>query len=360
MTVEGCPYLGLEDRQERAEPAPSPYYRCCVPVPHERIGISYQTEICLTAAHRQCPRAVNVPVGGAPAAAKTHRTRRTRRRRAPLAEGGRRVRRPITIAELLVLSLGSSILFASLFFAYAIAYRLRIGPGMEAAPVVAMSQQLAAATWLPTLVPTFTPRPSSTDAHFMPVVPTSSQPTPSPEPVLALPTPDARPPATSPPTRLVIDKISVDIPVVPVGPKTVRQNGTVKLVWGDVPNAGAFHQTSANPGTGGNTVINGHRDIQGSVFRRLDKLEIGDQILVYVGDVVYPYYVSETVVVPETFATAKQRVENLKYIAAMPEERLTLVTCTPVGLGTHRLLVIAKPPGQGVPQMPEAGSDARP
>jgi sortase A len=127
-----------------------------------------------------------------------------------------------------------------------------------------------------------------------------------------------------------------------------------------VPRAGGFHETSAYPGNPGNTVINGHRDMQGAVFRHLDKLEIGDEIIVYVGDVAYPYLVSETMVLPETFATAKQRAENLKYIGYMPEERLTLVTCTPVGLGTHRLLVIAKPPGQIVPQMPEAGSDVQP
>jgi sortase A len=358
MTIEGCPYLGLEERRRQAGSAPSPYYRCCVRVPHERIGVSYQAEICLTAAHRQCPRVAHVPFGGDPATAKARRTRRTRGRQ-DLARG-RRNRRPITVAELLVLSLGSSILFASVFFAYAVAYRLRIGPGMEVAPVVAMAPPTATATVLPTLVPTFTPRPSSTDPLAVPVFPTSSPPAPSPEPVLLLATPELRPPATSPPTRLVIGKISVDIPVIPVGPKTIRQKGTVKLVWDDVPNAGAFHQTSAYPGNGGNTVINGHRDIQGSVFRHLDKLEIGDEIVVYVSDVAYPYTVSETAVVPETFATAKQRAENLKYIGAMPEERLTLITCTPIGLGTHRLLVVAKPPEAIAPQMPEAGSDARP
>jgi sortase (surface protein transpeptidase) len=44
----------------------------------------------------------------------------------------------------------------------------------------------------------------------------------------------------------------------------------------------------------------------------------------------------------------------------MPDERLTLITCTPVGLATHRLLVIARPPGQIAPQMPEAGQGSEP
>jgi sortase A len=132
------------------------------------------------------------------------------------------------------------------------------------------------------------------------------------------------------------------------------------VIWADVPNAGGFHQTSAYPGHPGNTVINGHRDIQGSVFRRLDKVKAGDEILIYVGEVVYPYQVSETLVVPETFASPAQRADNLKLIGNMPEERLTLITCTPVGLATHRLLVIARPPDQVAPQMPEAGQSTQP
>jgi len=86
-------------------------------------------------------------------------------------------------------------------------------------------------------------------------------------------------------------------------------------------------------------------------------VQVGDQIVVYVGDVAYPYSVTETLVVPEAFASATQRAENLRLIGYMPEERLTLVTCTPVGLATHRLLVIARPPDEVVPHMPEAGSE---
>jgi sortase A len=158
----------------------------------------------------------------------------------------------------------------------------------------------------------------------------------------------------------VIPKIVVDIPVFPVGIKTVMEGGDSKVLWADVPNAGGFHQTSAYPGHPGNTVINGHRDIQGSVFRHLDRVEIGDEILVYVNEQVYEYTVTEKVVVPETFASPEQRVDNLRLIGNMPEERLTLITCTPVGLATHRLLVIAKPPDQLAPQMPEAGQSIQP
>jgi sortase A len=261
-------------------------------------------------------------------------------------------RRPVTLTELIVLGISASIVLAFLFVGYAVAYRLQLSGGVGAPASVAQVPPSRA-----TLVPTFTPTPLPTptaqptpgggEAAPLPV------PTPEPPPTS---TPDPRPPATSPPTRLVIPKIDLDIPVLPVGVKTVRAGGQERVIWDDVPDAGAFHSTSAYPGQPGNTVINGHRDIQGSVFRHLNKLDVGDEIVLYVGDVAYPYRVTETLIVPETFASAQQRAENMKLISYMPEERLTLVTCTPVGLATHRLLVIARPPEDILPGMPEAGA----
>jgi sortase A len=255
---------------------------------------------------------------------------------------------------MLVAGLVASIAVAFLFVAYAFIYRSQIRAGVPA-PVTVLSQVMASptealpgATPLPTAVAllpaTPTPRPATavalalTPAHL---------PTASPSPAAP-----PRIPATSPPTRLVIDAIDLDIPVQPVGIKTVRQGGKERALWGDLPDAGAFHATSAYPGNPGNTVINGHRDIKGSVFRYLDRLEVGDDILLYVGQEVYPYKVAEILVVPETFASAAQRAENAQLIGYQPEERLTLLTCTPIGLATHRLLVIARP---SAPEMPAAG-----
>jgi LPXTG-site transpeptidase (sortase) family protein len=266
-------------------------------------------------------------------------------------------RRPLTITEFVVLSLGAAVFVASLFSVFAIIRRLGLGHGMGIQSGIAQGTRSATGESLPTLVPTFTPTPAPTGDMVADTTPSILSTTTS-EPALPVATVDVRLPASSPPTRLVIPKISVDIPVLSVGPKIIGEGARSKAVWEDVPYAGGFHQTSAFPGNVGNTVINGHRDIHGAVFRHLDKVEEGDEIVVYVGDVAYPYIVTEKVIVPETFASAEQRAENLKYIGFIPEERLTLVTCTPVGLATHRLLVIARPPEQVVPQMPEAGTDS--
>jgi sortase A len=273
---------------------------------------------------------------------------------------GKKTQQLITPVEIIVLALSMSIVLACAFVAAAVLFRTQVGPGMFAPTQVARAVEPAATIVPPTLVPTYTPTPLPTVQTAAAITATPAPPTPTPVPTLPLPTVPARVAAQSPPTRLEIQKISLDIPVVPVGVKTIKQGGQSAVVWGDVPNAGAFHDTSAYPGNLGNTVINGHRDILGSVFRHLDRVEVGDEITLYVGDMAYPYIVVETLVVPEAFASSKQRAENLRLIGYVPEERLTLITCTPVGLATHRLLVIARPPAPYVPQMPEAGSDASP
>ncbi len=369
-----CPYLGLVGNQRQSSVVASSRHRCYLGSQPERIASAHQSETCLSTAYRRCPRIVARATAGEPVAvASLPRAHRSSEDSSPehvhppeppawqvaLQEAGsaKKPRRTMSPTELLVMGLGVAILLAACFIGYIVVYRLRVGPGMAAATQVAGASEPITVELLPTLAPTFTPTPS-------PTVPVSTAidqpPTPIPEPTLPLPTPSSRPPAASPPTRLVIPRIDLDIPVLPVGVKTIREGSESRVVWADVPNAGGFHETSAYPGNPGNTVINGHRDIQGAVFRHLDRVQVGDEITLYVGTTAYPYRVSETLVVPETFASAEQRAANLRLIGYMPEERLTLVTCTPVGLATHRLLVIARPPESFSPEMPEAGHESQP
>jgi sortase A len=349
-----CPNLGLVGNRNQVFSVATHRHRCYVQEQPERIGSEHQAKICLTAAYHCCPRlsvkaASERPAPGSPMLHADLQAAPSKKEK----ESGRLW----TTTESMVLGMGLAILLAFSFIGYAIVYRLQVGPGMAAPALVAEAGTIATATASPTLEPTFTPAPSPT----APAVTLEAEaPTPTPEPVLPIPTSVARPPADSPPTRLVIPKIAVDIPVLPVGVKAIEDRNGSKLIWADMPNAGGFHQTSAYPGHPGNTVINGHRDIQGSVFRHLDQVEMGDEILLYAGEKAYAFHVTEILVVPETFASPEQRADNLRLIGNMPEERLTLITCTPVGLATHRLLVIARPPDQVAPQMPEAGQSTEP
>lgn len=100
---------------------------------------------------------------------------------------------------------------------------------------------------------------------------------------------------------------------------------------------------SSFPGEGGNMVVLGHRmKTYGSLFNRLGEIEIGDEVKTETTDGdVYIYVVDEIL-------SAVDPKELPLYISPINinEYRLTLVTCTPTGVGTHRLIIIAHLKGQ--------------
>ncbi|HSR34020.1 MAG TPA: hypothetical protein VLY63_25925, partial [Anaerolineae bacterium] len=51
-----CPYLGLMGKRGQVYLVSSPRHRCYVQDQQDRIGSAHQAEICLTTAHRRCPR----------------------------------------------------------------------------------------------------------------------------------------------------------------------------------------------------------------------------------------------------------------------------------------------------------------
>jgi len=213
-------------------------------------------------------------------------------------------------------------------------------------------ESVAAVTLLsPTSVPpVVTPVPSPSTPTVTPVPPTptstvspTATPTFTPIPTwTATPTP-LRPPAVSPPTQLVISSLGVDIPVVEVGWETVGEGEAAKEVWVVADYAASFHRTSAYPGRPGNTVISGHNNIRGEVFRDLQELVEGDEIVVYVGQTAYPYQVAEVHILSDKWVSEEQKRENAKWIGYFPEERLTLVTCWPYEGNSHRVIVVARP-----------------
>ncbi|WP_050008218.1 class D sortase [Butyrivibrio sp. WCE2006] len=91
---------------------------------------------------------------------------------------------------------------------------------------------------------------------------------------------------------------------------------------------------TASPGESGNCVIAGHRNYTfGKYFNRLGELEIGDTIYVDTFGETYEYSVKEIKVVEPT---------DLSVLDNTEEEILTLYTCTPIYIATHRLVIIAK------------------
>ena len=170
--------------------------------------------------------------------------------------------------------------------------------------------------------------------------------TPSPA-ASVLPTPSptrGRPkPATSPPTRLVIPKIGLDSPVVPVGWKVVKEGGQRVVEWEVAEYAVGWHKDSAYPGQGGNVVLSGHHNTKGEVFRYLNDLNRGDEVILYVGEEAYPYQVAEKWLLLEEGAEPEARLKNAQWMEPTDEERLTLITSWPYASRSHRLIVVAHP-----------------
>jgi sortase A len=146
------------------------------------------------------------------------------------------------------------------------------------------------------------------------------------------------------PERIIIPSLNLDAPVNSVGLIQVQNNGQIYYQW-EVPGDYhvGWHNTSAPLGKAGNTVLNGHHNIEGEVFRDLANLESGDEIVVYGRERPYTYTVSTVEILPERDQTLAVRMENAHWISPTDDERLTLVTCWPYEDNSHRLIVVAFP-----------------
>ncbi|MGQ9586081.1 MAG: sortase [Anaerolineae bacterium] len=137
------------------------------------------------------------------------------------------------------------------------------------------------------------------------------------QPMAPMPIPT---PGPQSPTRIVIPKIGVDAAVV---------EGDS---WEQLKKGPGHHIGSANPGERGNVVISGHNDVFGEPFRDLEKLDLNDEVVVYAGVQPYRYVVRAKRIVEPT---------EVSVMADTSAPTLTLITCYPYLVDTHRLVVIA-------------------
>jgi sortase A len=121
---------------------------------------------------------------------------------------------------------------------------------------------------------------------------------------------------------VVIDKIGVNLPIYHGTGETVLEEGVGHLIGSSLPIGG----------TSTHAVLTGHSGVAGKkLFSDIDQLVVGDVFLLFVLDETLAYKVTEinTVLPHET--------ELLKLVKG--EDLCTLVTCTPFGVNSHRLLV---------------------
>ena len=155
---------------------------------------------------------------------------------------------------------------------------------------------------------------------------------------------EAAQPNVGQPVRLVIPDIELNAPINPIGIQAIEHQGETVFQW-QVPSdfIAGWHHSSARIGQSGNTVLNGHHNIHGEVFKDLNELEVGAEITLFDPLESYNYVVSEVLILEERDQTLDVRIENAQWIEQTDDERLTLVTCWPYTDNSHRLIVVAHP-----------------
>jgi LPXTG-site transpeptidase (sortase) family protein len=146
------------------------------------------------------------------------------------------------------------------------------------------------------------------------------------------------------PDRIAIPKIELDSNIIPVESEPLSFEGEIYEQWlAPDYRAVGWHYTSVGLGVPGNTVLNGHHNIKGEVFRDLYQLQTGDEIDLFSGDKEFRYIVVYTAVLPERNQPLEVRLANAEWIQATEDERITLITCWPYESNTHRVVVVAVP-----------------
>ena len=118
----------------------------------------------------------------------------------------------------------------------------------------------------------------------------------------------------------------INIPKINVSAAILEgtDDSALKYAVGHYPGLGKVGQP-------GNYVLLGHRNyVYGHFFRNLDKLEVGDEVIITKDEETYTYVVYESFVVkPEEVWVLEQTEDAI----------VTMITCTPIGTYTDRLIV---------------------
>lgn len=193
--------------------------------------------------------------------------------------------------------------------------------------VRSLNQEVSAALVQPTLTPTAIIQavvlPSG---HTPPTDPGGAQPNESEIPehlrahvqaMVDIPIPTPSPEQA---IRIQIPAISVDAPIV-------MGDG-----WEQLKKGVGQHIGTSNPGKNGNMVLSAHNDIFGEIFRYLDKLQPGDEIIVRTNLRAYTYVVETQLIVEPT---------QVEVMNSTSEPEVTLISCYPYLIDNQRIVIKA-------------------
>jgi sortase A len=120
----------------------------------------------------------------------------------------------------------------------------------------------------------------------------------------------------------------IEIPALGVDAPIVQGDG-----WEELKHGVGQHPGSGIPGQPGNVVLSAHNDVFGKIFRHLDRLEPGDEIIIYTNLRRYIYTViGRKIVKPTRIAVMDSTIESTT----------TLISCYPYMLDNKRIVVTAR------------------
>lgn len=190
-----------------------------------------------------------------------------------------------------------------------------------------LNREVSSALELPTLSPT----PLITavvlpSGHTPPTSPGGARPNEAEIPEHLRPLVQSLP-AIELPTPSPEQAVRIQIPAIDVDHPVVQGDG-----WEQLKKGVAQHLGTANPGQPGNMVLSAHNDIFGEIFRYLDQLSPGDEIIIYTNLRAYTYVVRTTLIVEPTFT---------QVMAPTVNPSVTLISCYPYLIDTERIVVQA-------------------
>jgi len=130
------------------------------------------------------------------------------------------------------------------------------------------------------------------------------------------------------PTPAADQAIRIQIPAINIDAPIVQGDGFEQLKKGVGQNIG-----SVNPGQNGNMILSAHNDVYGEIFRYLDRLAPGDQVIIYTQQRQYVYVIDRTAIVEPT---------AVEVMASTGNPTVTLISCYPYLVDKQRIVVFAR------------------
>lgn len=130
------------------------------------------------------------------------------------------------------------------------------------------------------------------------------------------------------PTAAPDQAIRIQIPAIDIDAPIVQGDG-----WEQLKKGVAQNLASARPGENGNVILSAHNDVYGELFRYLDRLVPGDQIIIYTQRRQYVYVVDRTAIVEPT---------AVEVMASTGSPTVTLISCYPYLIDNKRIVVFGR------------------